>query len=148
MNRKALTAAAAEALNEAMVAEARTVAAEALADPMVSGDTFAAAVRLARISALPREAFVYLPDVSALTGLPDTAVRFLVARGEFPEPVRLDGRRLSFVLGEVLDWRERVAREKRSREMRPDLQSTARKAGAARGAVLRRSAAREATATK
>ncbi len=92
---------------------------------------------LQELMARPRGAFVFMRDVCALTGVPDTMIRSLVSRGEFPEPVRLDGRRLSFVLGEVLDWLAEVKTAKRSQRMRPDLQESARRGGAIRGAALR-----------
>jgi predicted DNA-binding transcriptional regulator AlpA len=117
--------------------QAQALAQETYADDAVRGTAFALALQLSRIAAKSRDSFVFLDDVCALTGLPDTMVRGLVARGEFPEPVRLDGRRISFVLGEVLDWLAAVKTEKRGREMRPDLQDAARRAGAVRGEALR-----------
>lgn len=84
------------------------------------------------------KSFVFMNDVCELTGLNDTVIRSLVARGEFPAPIRLDGRRMCWVLGEIFEWRERVAQEKRSPSMRPDLQDAARRAGEVRGAALRK----------
>jgi predicted DNA-binding transcriptional regulator AlpA len=81
--------------------------------------------------------FVFMSDVCEITGLPDTTIRNLIAAGEFPKPIRLDGRRMCFVIGEVFEWRERVAREKRSPSMRPDLQEVAIRAGRVRGDALR-----------
>jgi predicted DNA-binding transcriptional regulator AlpA len=79
-----------------------------------------------------RESFVFLREVLALTGLPDTYIRSLIARGAFPTPVRLDGRRQSFVLGEVLDWLDRVKSEKRQPTIRADMAAAVKRGGKAR----------------
>lgn len=89
----------------------------------------------------PRGAFIFMRDVAALTGLPDTYIRSLIQRGEFPVPVRLDGRRRSFVLGEVLDWLERVKTEKRSPAINPKMAEAVRKGGVTRGAQIKKQGA-------
>lgn len=85
----------------------------------------------------PRGSFVFLRDVCTLTGLPETYIRSLIQRDAFPIPIRLDGRRQSFVLGEVLDWLERVKAEKRSAGLSPSMAAAVRKGGLSRAASRR-----------
>ena len=94
-----------------------------------SGDPY-----LEDLMSKPLGAFVFFRDVCALTGLPPTYVRSLVQRGEFPAPVRLDGRRQSFVLGEVMRWLADVKASKRDRHLRPEAAEAVRKGGLARAA--------------
>lgn len=86
----------------------------------------------------PWGSFIFLRDVTAITGLPETYVRSLVQRGEFPAPVRLDGRRQCFVLGEVMTWLAEVKRDKRARELPPDAAAAVRKGGIVRQQARKR----------
>lgn len=88
----------------------------------------------------PAGSFVFMREVMTLTGLPDTYIRSLVKRNEFPCPVRLDGRRMSFVLGEVIDWQQRVKAERRMPELRPELAEAVKRGGLKRGAQIKAAA--------
>lgn len=80
-----------------------------------------------------RGTFIFVPDAHRLTGLTNAQIEHLVKYDEeFPKPVRLSSRRIAFVLGEVLDWRERVKTERRGLGMSPKLAEAVKRGGEAR----------------
>jgi len=70
-------------------------------------------ITLQNLKSKSPDSFVMMNDVCELTGLRDSQVDILVRKGKFPSPVRLDGQRKHFVLGEVLGWMEKVKVENR-----------------------------------
>lgn len=80
-----------------------------------------------------RGTFIFMPDTTRLTGLNKNQLANLLEQdAEFPQPVRLSSRRIAFVLGEVLDWRERVKTERRGLGMSPKLAEAVKRGGEAR----------------
>jgi prophage regulatory protein len=51
------------------------------------------------------------PEVSEATGLKRTQIEVLVARKEFPKPIRVSSRRIAWLESEVADWQaKRIAK--------------------------------------
>lgn len=46
------------------------------------------------------------PEVEALTGLSRTTIYDLMAKGRFPRPVKLTGKAVAWLEGEVAEWLE------------------------------------------
>lgn len=60
-----------------------------------------------------------LPEVKALTGLSRTTIYELIARCQFPSPVKLGCRSVAWLEEEVLEWRrERIALSRGYRAIR------------------------------
>jgi prophage regulatory protein len=56
-------------------------------------------------------------ELPAYCGLQRTQIDFLIARGEFPKPLKLSARRKGWLESELLDWqRARVAERDRQRD--------------------------------
>lgn len=58
----------------------------------------------------PPVAFVRWPELLAEVPLGQNSIRDLIARGEFPEPVKLGPRSVGFIRDEIEAWKaERIA---------------------------------------
>ncbi len=51
-------------------------------------------------------AFIRLPDVIALTGVPKSTIYFLAKKGDFPSPVKLSENSSAFRRAEIEAWIE------------------------------------------
>ncbi|MDE0082872.1 MAG: AlpA family phage regulatory protein [Gammaproteobacteria bacterium] len=58
-----------------------------------------------------------MPEVEARTGLSQRSIRALVARGDFPRPIRLSRRSVGWLESELNGWLlERIARSRDAAE--------------------------------
>lgn len=56
------------------------------------------------------------PELERVTGLPHSSIYEMIAKGEFPRPIRLSGRAVGWLANEVIEWQQsrvaaRVTRE-------------------------------------
>jgi prophage regulatory protein len=56
--------------------------------------------------------FLRRPEVERATGLPRSTIYEKVAKGTFPKPVSLEGRRVGWIEAEIIDWQKRRIAER------------------------------------
>ena len=45
-------------------------------------------------------------DIERITGLPTSTLYELMARGDFPKPIKISGRRVAWLDTELIEWQE------------------------------------------
>lgn len=52
--------------------------------------------------------FLRRETVEEITGLPTSTLYDLMAKGDFPKPIKLSARTVAWLEGEVVDWQKRM----------------------------------------
>ncbi|MCW3151909.1 AlpA family transcriptional regulator [Achromobacter spanius] len=73
--------------------------------------------------------YIDLPTVASITTLAESTIQGMVARGEFPAPRELSGRRVGYLYLEIMEW----ALSRPRSEMLPPKNTGARKSKVAGG---------------
>ena len=50
------------------------------------------------------ERFLRFSEVQSKTGLPRSTIYWKIGRGEFPRPVKIGGRAVAFLSGQIEEW--------------------------------------------
>ncbi|MCA0184836.1 MAG: AlpA family transcriptional regulator [Proteobacteria bacterium] len=58
------------------------------------------------------------PDVEAQTGLPKSSLYALIAKGDFPKPIKIGARAVGWLDADVNDWIEKQVAASRSEVVR------------------------------